>query len=356
MTIKMRRTALNHTEMASAPKRAMVEVDCSGLSDEESDLNKVVEASTAPPTRRRRRLGRVSIASGLAGLLAVGTLFSWAWYSRTSGNEIVSDQVASDAAVPDAAAQAVEQGFGHSGDSSRSGARGNLDSAVADENAKEHDASLKSSRDSALETSANETAAEREQLMEADLKLVAAQAEKLEAEKKQAEERLSSARTALKKAGVDPSQISNADLAAAAAGGGSMPVKENYTIGASFGQTGSWSRYHTGQDFPAPVGTPIYAAASGIVLSPTAASWAGNNVVIMHLNGGTTLYAHQSQVVVKPGQAVKAGDLIGYVGVTGRSFGAHLHFEYYPPGTTPGDVYKATDPMAFLRSQGVTIR
>ena len=192
--------------------------------------------------------------------------------------------------------------------------------------------------------------------MEADLKLVAAQAEKLEAEKKKAEERLNAAREALKKAGVDTSKISTDDMAAAAAGGGSMPVKENYTIGASFGQTGSWSRYHTGQDFPAPVGTPIYAAASGIVLSPTAASWAGNNVVIMHMNGGTTLYAHQSQVVVKPGQAVKAGDLIGYVGVTGRSFGAHLHFEYYPAGTTPGDVYKATDPMVFLRSQGVTIR
>ena len=196
MTIKMRRTALNHTEKTTAPKRAMVEVDYSDLPpDEESDLNEVVEASTTPPSRRRRRLGRVSIASGLAGLLAVGTLFTWAWYSRTSGSEAVSDQVASDAAVPEAAAQAVEQGFGHSGDSSRSGVRGNLDSAVADENAKEHDASLKSSRDSALETSADETATEREQLMEADLKLVAAQAEKLEAEKKAAEERLGATRS-----------------------------------------------------------------------------------------------------------------------------------------------------------------
>jgi len=264
--------------------------------------------------------------------------------------------VASDAAVPEAAAQAVEQGFGNSGASSRSGVRGDLDSAVADENAKEHDASLKSSHDDALETSADETAAEREQLIESDLKLVAAQAEKIEAEKKQAEERLSAARESLKKAGVDTSQISAEDLAAASAGGGSMPLKENYSIGSTFGQTGAWARYHTGQDFPAPVGTPIYAAASGIVLSPTAASWAGNNVVIMHLNGGMTLYAHQSQVVVKPGQAVKAGDLIGYVGQTGRSFGPHLHFEYYPAGTTPGDVYKATDPMEFLRSQGVTIR
>jgi len=288
-------------------------------------------------------------------LLAVGTLFSWAWYSRTSGSETVSDQVASDAAVPEAAAQAVEQGFGGSGVSSRSGVRGNLDSAVADENAKEHDASLKSSHDSTLENSADETAAEREQLIEADLKLVAAQAEKIEAEKKQAEERLSAARESLKKAGVDTSQISAEDLAAASAGGGSMPLKENYSIGSSFGQTGAWARYHTGQDFPAPVGTPIYAAASGIVLSPTAASWAGNNVVIMHLNGGMTLYAHQSQVVVKPGQAVKAGDLIGYVGVTGRSFGPHLHFEYYPSGVTPGDVYSATNPMSYLRSIGISM-
>ena len=244
---------MNHTEKASAPKRAMVEVDCFDLPDEESDLNEVVEASTTPPTRRRRRLGRVSIASGLAGLLAVGTLFSWAWYSRTSGNEAVSDQVASDAAVPEAAAEAVEQGFGHSRDSSRSGVRGNLDSAVADENAKEHDASLKSSRDSALENSANETAAEREQLMEADLKLVAAQAEKLEAEKKKAEERLNAAREALKKAGVDTSQISTDDMAAASAGGGSMPLKENYSIGASFGQTGSWAH---GTGFPGPRGHP----------------------------------------------------------------------------------------------------
>ena len=41
--------------------------------------------------------------------------------------------------------------------------------------------------------------------------------------------------------------------------------------------------------------------------------------------------------------------------MTGRSFGPHLHFEYYPQGTTPGDVYKATNPVDFLRSQGVTV-
>ena len=134
-----------------------------------------------------------------------------------------------------------------------------------------------------------------------------------------------------------------------------MPLKSNYRVGAGFGATGSWSRHHTGQDFPAPSGTPIYAVASGIVLSPTAGGWAGTNVVIQHSNGGATLYAHMSQRVASTGQAVTAGQLIGYVGNTGRSFGAHLHMEYYSPGVTPGQVYEASDPLAFMRSVGVNI-
>ena len=90
------------------------------------------------------------------------------------------------------------------------------------------------------------------------------------------------------------------------------------------------------------------------MLSPTAGGWAGINVVIQHSNGGSTLYAHMSRKVVSSGQTVKPGQLIGYVGNTGRSFGAHLHFEYYKPGVTPGDVYSASNPMAFLRSLGVS--
>ena len=53
------------------------------------------------------------------------------------------------------------------------------------------------------------------------------------------------------------------------------------------------------------------------------------------------------------GTKVTAGQQIGNVGETGRAFGAHLHFEYYKNGTTPGDVYSASDPMEFLRSKGV---
>ncbi|MDO5736171.1 MAG: M23 family metallopeptidase, partial [Propionibacteriaceae bacterium] len=151
------------------------------------------------------------------------------------------------------------------------------------------------------------------------------------------------------------STVSAADIAAVSSGGGSKPLKSGYRIGARFGATGSWSRHHTGQDFPAAVGTPIYAVASGIVLSPTAGGWAGTNVVISHGNGGSTLYAHMSSRTVSTGQAVKAGQLIGYVGLTGRTFGAHLHMEYYKPGVTPGKVYSASDPMAFIRSLGVSI-
>ena len=333
----------------------MVEVDYSDLPEEEAGTDEVVEASTKHRSRRRRRFGRASIASGVAGLLAVGTLFGWAWYSRTAGNDSASGQIAPDAAVPEAAAQAVEHGFDHSADSSRSGVRGDLNSAVADEDAKEHDASLKSSRDSALETNANETASEREAQMEADLKLVAAQAEKIEAEKKLAEERFSAARDVRKKAGVDTSSISSEDLAAVSTEGGSMPLKENYTIGASFGQTGSWSRYHTGQDFSASSGTPVYAATSGTVVSGNVGSWAGNYVAIRAADGSSTLYAHLSSTDVKVGQQVTAGQKIGNVGTTGRSFGAHLHFEYYPSGVTPGDVYSASNPMSYLRSIGVSM-
>ena len=86
----------------------------------------------------------------------------------------------------------------------------------------------------------------------------------------------------------------------------------------------------------------------------SAAGWAGGKyVTINHANGSSTLYAHLSGRVVSAGQPVKAGQLIGYVGNEGRSFGAHLHFEYYPAGTLPGDVYSAADPMSWLRSIGV---
>lgn len=83
-------------------------------------------------------------------------------------------------------------------------------------------------------------------------------------------------------------------------------------------------------DFPAPSGTPIYSVADGIV---TDAGWigtGGNMVIIKHADGNLTAYAHMVESpVVKTGQKVKAGQLIGLVGSTGNSTGPHLHFEIF---------------------------
>ncbi len=87
------------------------------------------------------------------------------------------------------------------------------------------------------------------------------------------------------------------------------------------------SEMHTGIDIPAPSGTKIHAADSGVV---TVAAWSGGYgycTVVDHGNGMSTLYAHQSKLGVKVGQNVTKGEAIGYVGTTGNSTGNHLHFE-----------------------------
>ena len=83
-------------------------------------------------------------------------------------------------------------------------------------------------------------------------------------------------------------------------------------------------------DLGASVGTPIYAAASGEVIVSKQSGWNGgygNYVVIKHSNGTQTLYSHNSSNAVYVGQYVRQGEVIGYVGQTGRATGSHLHFE-----------------------------
>jgi LysM repeat protein len=83
-------------------------------------------------------------------------------------------------------------------------------------------------------------------------------------------------------------------------------------------------------DFGAPYGTPVRAAADGTVITSKEGGWNGgygNFIVLSHDNGTQTLYSHQSSNSVFVGQKVKAGQVIGYVGSTGRSTGNHLHFE-----------------------------
>lgn len=87
------------------------------------------------------------------------------------------------------------------------------------------------------------------------------------------------------------------------------------------------SALHTGLDFPADIGTPIFAAAGGVVVVQEFHPAYGNMIEIDHGNDLITRYAHASAVMVKKGDIVKRGQLIAKVGTTGRSTGPHLHFE-----------------------------
>lgn len=98
---------------------------------------------------------------------------------------------------------------------------------------------------------------------------------------------------------------------------------------------------HTGLDFSAPVGTPVSAAAGGVVRSVDTHPQYGLTLEIDHGNRLSTLYAHTSRVVVKPGDLVKRGQVVAEVGNTGRSTGPHLHFEVLVQGVPQ-------DPLRFL--------
>jgi murein DD-endopeptidase MepM/ murein hydrolase activator NlpD len=89
---------------------------------------------------------------------------------------------------------------------------------------------------------------------------------------------------------------------------------------------------HTGLDFPAPQGTPIHAAAGGLVLDRGFHPEYGNVIEIDHGNGLSTRYAHCSQLLVAAGALVKRGERIALVGNSGRSTGPHLHFEVLVDG------------------------
>ncbi|MDA7736600.1 M23 family metallopeptidase, partial [Flavobacteriaceae bacterium] len=89
-------------------------------------------------------------------------------------------------------------------------------------------------------------------------------------------------------------------------------------------------RFHWGMDFTAKKGVPVYATGNGVVKrADNRASGYGNHIRIDHGFGYVSLYAHLSKYNVRRGQKVKRGDLIGYVGNTGRSVGPHLHYEIF---------------------------
>jgi len=102
-----------------------------------------------------------------------------------------------------------------------------------------------------------------------------------------------------------------------------------------------WGRLHAGIDVAAAEGTPIRAAASGSVVIAGWTGGYGNYTCIQHSGALSTCYAHQSRIGTSVGAQVSQGQVIGYVGNTGNSFGAHLHFETRTSGTP-------VDPMGYL--------
>ena len=100
------------------------------------------------------------------------------------------------------------------------------------------------------------------------------------------------------------------------------------------------SKFHAGLDFAAPQGTPIYATANGTVeVAGNTGNGYGNHVVISHGYGYGTLYGHMFRVKVKAGERVKRGEIIGWVGSTGKSTGPHCHYEVHRNGDPVDPVY-----------------
>ena len=144
------------------------------------------------------------------------------------------------------------------------------------------------------------------------------------------------------------SKIQAAQSAAASSGTSSSgfirPVKTGSITATMYYSSG---KYHGAVDFGVPVGTPVYAAADGVVVTAT---WGGSDsygyyVKIKHYNGLYTLYAHASSLIVSAGQVVKQGQLIMYSGNTGNSTGPHCHFEVR---VSPGGYSNRVNPLNYL--------
>ncbi len=103
---------------------------------------------------------------------------------------------------------------------------------------------------------------------------------------------------------------------------------------------------HNGIDIPGPIGTPIYATADGMVGRAQWLGGYGNYAEIEHGNGIETRYGHMSRLNVTPGQRIRRGDIVGYMGSTGRSTGSHLHYEVRIAGAP-------VDPTPFVTDNSV---
>jgi len=112
-----------------------------------------------------------------------------------------------------------------------------------------------------------------------------------------------------------------------------------------------WGTMHWGIDLAAPLGTPIYAAADGVVLRAGPATGYGNAIYIQDADGNVEIYGHMKYYDVAAGDVVSAGDQIAKVGSQGQSTGPHLHFEIHVGGMNG----KPTDPQDWLAERGLSV-
>ncbi|MGO1973787.1 MAG: M23 family metallopeptidase [Propionibacteriaceae bacterium] len=290
--------------------------------------------------------GIAALGVSLLGLAVAGSVVLT---SSASSNEEDAGQ-----GQEDAVTRVVSPGVNQPSAFDRRGDGTSRDASRADvsEGVKKRTESLQETGDSVAEAAENAALATRKKELQAEAKANAKASKAIEAEQERERKRKKEAAV---EAGADPEA---AEAVAGDTSGGAKPVS-SYTIAARFGAVGSWSRYHTGIDFSAPIGTPIHAAAAGVVthsgFGGEAGGWAGNYVTIQHADGTQSLYAHTGGGTVSTGQSVTAGQVVANVGMTGRTFGAHLHFEIYPAGVSPGDVYSAIDPAGWFGARGVGI-
>ncbi|MGZ4539053.1 MAG: peptidoglycan DD-metalloendopeptidase family protein [Blastococcus sp.] len=145
-----------------------------------------------------------------------------------------------------------------------------------------------------------------------------------------------------------------AAAAARAAGDTVSPGSSGYVkpgsgrVSSCFGRR--WGALHGGVDIAAPIGTPIYAATSGVVRRAGAATGFGQAVYIRGDDGAVTVYGHVNRYFVTAGERVSAGEQIAEVGNRGQSTGPHLHFEVHPSGRMYGG---QIDPVPWLNARGI---
>jgi murein DD-endopeptidase MepM/ murein hydrolase activator NlpD len=125
-----------------------------------------------------------------------------------------------------------------------------------------------------------------------------------------------------------------------------LPLDE-YEFTAPYGVR--WGKLHAGVDLAAPEGTPYKAVHAGQVTAAGYNGGYGYSITIRQANGVEVIYAHSRRLLVKVGDKVSAGQVIGEVGNTGYSYGTHLHLEVHQNGAP-------TDPIPFLRARGVDIK